>query len=418
MKKPLVFNINKAKVVLYPIKGVRSVEINVLIRCGSWYEKSNELGYFHFLEHMLFHGTKSMPSAEIIMENNKENGFYTNAYTNGNSINLYLSSPDVNFDKAIKTVEEIIFNPLFPQNKIENEINVITQELKSKWDRPETRFFQQINETIFGRNHIYTRDIIGDIDCLKNINSQILHQLHQKYFQPQNMVISIVGNINSPQKVINKLNKTLKAHNNTFKSKLIYPPIKPSSKKQLIYHDKPEQETVYLIWVTQKNQKLSRLNKMSKQTFSYTLGNSVDSLLFKTFRLEYGLVYNIRSYFNNFKNYSTFEISCQIDPSNHQKFFKIFDSKFPDIINQITLEKFNQTIKYTNYQALMSYDSVREISNTIVREAFNYKKIYLPEDYIKLSKKINYPETMIFFKSKLTKKNRYTFIMTPIKPEH
>lgn len=417
MQKPLVFNINQAKVVLYPIKGVRSAEINVLVRCGSWYEKPNELGYFHFLEHMLFHGTKNMPSTEIMMKNNKENGFYTNAYTSGNSINFYLSSPDVNLNQAIKTVEEIIFYPIFPSEKIGNELNIVAQELKSKWDRPNTRFFHQIDEIYFGKNHIYTRDNIGTMECLEKVNSQILHDLHQKYFQPQNTVISIVGHIKSPKKIIDKLTKILNRHSNTFKSKITYPPIKPAPPQEFIYHDKPEQETIYLTWITKKNQNSTRLDKISQRIFSYTIGNSVDSLLFKTFRLKYGLVYDIKSYQTNFKNYSTFEISCQIDPSKHQKFFEIFNSEFKNLIDQVTPEKFQQTIKYTNLQSLMSYDSVREISNIIINEAFNYKKIYLPENYIKLSKKISYQKTIDFFKSKLTTKNRYVSIMTPIKPE-
>lgn len=418
MQKPMVFYINQAKVVLYPIKGVRSVEINVLIRCGSWYENQNELGYFHFLEHMLFHGTEKMPSAESMMEVAKENGFYTNAYTSGNSINFYLSSPDVNLDKAIEVVDDVMFNPIFPENKIKNEIGVVSQELKSKWDQPNTRFFHEINKIIFGQNHLFTRDNIGDIKCLEQITRQKLQKLHQKYFQPQNMVISIVGNVKSIEKTIDKLTKSLNCHTNTFKSKITYPAINPSSGKQFIYHDKPEQETIYLTWITKKNGKTNRLDKISQTTFSYTIGNSIDSLLFKIFRLKYGLVYGIKSYLNNSRNYSTFEISCQIDPVSHQKFFDVFDSEFENIINQITPEKFYQTIKYTNYQSLMCYDSVREISNTITNEAFKYKKIYLPEDYINLSKKINYQKTIDFFKSKLTKENRYTSIMTPTKPEH
>ena len=232
------------------------------------------------------------------------------------------------------------------------------------------------------------------------------------------MVISIVGNIKSTEKTINQVKKILNHQTNTFKSKITFPTIKPSKKKRFIYHDKPEQETIYLIWIIQKYGSTKRLDKISRHVFNCIIGNSVDSILFKIFRLKYGLVYGIKSYLNNSRNYSTFEISCQIDPTNHQKFFKVFDSEFQNIINDITLEKFEQTIKYTNYQSLMAYDSVREISNTITNEVIKYKTIFLPEDYINLSKKINYQKTMDFLKTKLTKDNQYTFIMTPTKPEH
>jgi predicted Zn-dependent peptidase len=101
MKRPTVLRINRAKVILYPIKSVRSIEINVMINIGSWYEVSKKFGISHFLEHMLFHGTKTMPSAESMMNFVKENGIYTNAYTNGENINFYLNIPDVYLDKIL-----------------------------------------------------------------------------------------------------------------------------------------------------------------------------------------------------------------------------------------------------------------------------------------------------------------------------
>jgi predicted Zn-dependent peptidase len=144
----------------------------------------------------------------------------------------------------------------------------------------------------------------------------------------------------------------------------------------------------------------------------------MDSLLFKTFRLKYGLVYSIRSNVTNYKNCSIFEINSQIDPSNSQKFFEIFDAEFEQMINNVTKEMFDKTIKYTDYQSLMTYDSVREISGMIINESLKNRTVYLPEDYIKLSKKISFDKMQAFFKEKLTKENRYTFCMTPTKPEN
>lgn len=418
MQRPLIFEINQAKVILYPIKSVRSIEINVMVNFGSWYEDQSHLGSAHFLEHMLFHGTKNMPSAEIMMAYAKENGIYTNAYTSGKNINFYLNVPDINLDKGIKALEEVIFYPLFPEEKIYNESNIVIQELKSHWDRPETRFYNQVDQILFGKDHIYTKDTLGTIDNIQKINHQQLRNLHQKYFQPQNLIISIVGNIKNPSTIVKKLTKILSQHQNNYQSKLNYPPINPSSQKVLIYHDKPEQETLCLTWILDKDRKYSRLEKTSRTIFSRTLGNSMDSLLFKIFRLKYGLVYNIRSNITNYENCSIFEISSQIDPVNSQKFLKIFDNEFDQIINSLDEEMFNKTIKYTNYQSLMTYDSVREISQMIINEAIKNKDIYLPEDYIKLATKINFPKTSAFFKEKLTTKNRYTFRMTPTKPEN
>jgi predicted Zn-dependent peptidase len=412
-----IFYINKAKVVLLPIKSVRSIEINTIIKCGSWYEDKNNLGIFHFLEHMLFCGTKLFPSSEIMTEFTKENGIYINAFTSGKIINFYLNTPDVNINQSLEVLEEIIFNPLILEEKIKNELKVINQELLSKWDRPETRFFHQIDEHIFGKNHIYTRDPIGRTNCLEKISSSDLKKLHQKYFQPQNIIITITGNIKNTPKLIKNLTNILAKYPNTFNSKIKYPPIKTSSQKTFIYSDKPDQEIISLIWILEKDKKTNRLQKISGTVFNNLFGNGMDSLLFKTFRLKYGLVYSIKSSISNYKNCRIFEISCQINPQNSQKFLEILKQELENIFNQIDKKTFNRTIKYLNYQTLMTYDSVRDISEMITNEASNYKNIFLPEDFINLAKKINFKKTLNYFKEKINWENKYIFRMTPNKPE-
>lgn len=391
--------------------------MHTLINCGSWYENKNNQGIFHFLEHMLFHGTKNFPNTQDLMSFTKDNGIYTNAYTSGEYIDFYLNVPGINLDKAVKIIEETIFYPIFPENKIENEKNVVIQEFKSKWDRPETRFFYQVDQKIFGTDHLYTRDPIGEIDCIKKFISSDLKKIHQKYFQPQNITILISGNIKNQKNIIDQLSLILNQQKNTYLSKVNIPYIKPSSQKKLIYNDKPEQETICINWILRNKRKSTRIERISQTVFNNILGNGIDSILFKTFRIKYGLVYGIKSKITELKNCTVIEISCQIDPSNSQKFLESFDQEFNGIINQITIDKFQQSIKYINYQSLMVYDSLLEISNWLLSEIKNYKKILLPEDYINLSKKTNFQSTFDFFKEKLNPKNRYVFRMTPIKPE-
>lgn len=418
MTKPTTLYINKTKVVLFPIKSVRSIEIDITIKCGSWYETGGNWGVFHFLEHMILQGTKKLISSEKISEFAKENGIYYNAFTSGKNIKIPLNIPDINLDKGLLMLEEIVFNPIISEDKMKNELKAINQEFLSKWDRPENRFYKKMDEYIFGKNHIYTRDGLGQIDFIEKISSSDLKDIHQKYFQPQNIIITITGNIGNNSKLIQKITKILNKYSNTYKSKIKYPPITPSSQKTLIYQDKPDQERIVLVWILEKNKKINRLQKISGSLFNNLFGRGVDSLLFKTFRLKYGLIYSIGSSICNYKNCSIFEISCQIDPSNRQKILEVFQLELENIFNQIDKKMFDRNIRFLNYQTLMTYDSVKEISNMISSESSKYKKIYLPEDYINLSKKIKFQKTIDYFKNKINWKDKYLFIMTPTKPEN
>ena len=418
MEKFTTLKINGAKVVIYPINNVRSVQITVTIKCGSWYENENNRGYFHFLEHMLFHGTKKFPSSEKMMAFAKDNGIYTNASTSGKEINYYLQVPDINLNSGLTTLEETIFYPNFPSDKIKNELGVVAQEIKSYWDRPQTRFYNQSDKLIFGDKHPYTQYPLGNIETLQKISSTILKEMHQQYFQPQNMVITVVGNIKNINVFINKLTKIIEKHPNNFLSKLILPTINPSSSKLFVHHDKPEQETISLVWILRNKHKPNREQRVSQKLFSNIIGNSVNSHLFNIFRLKYGLVYQINSQVYNYNNCSFFEIYCQIDPQNSSKFFKVFDRELLSIFSKIDLQDFKKMIKYQNLQSLMTYDSVKDLSQWIISEANNYKKIFMPEDYIKFAQKISFDKTYSFFKDKLLPEKKYIFQMTPIKPEN
>lgn len=418
MVKPSVFYINKAKIVIFPVKSVRSIQINCMVRCGSWYESENNSGIFHFLEHMLFQGTKKLPTSEIMSDFAKENGLRPNAFTSGKMINFCLEAPDVNLEKGLQAFEETVFNPIFPEEKIKNELSIIKQEFLSKWDHPESRFSKKINKYLFGQNHMFTKDTLGEVDSLEKFTSDDFKKLHQKYFQPQNMVITIIGNFGNVSNLKDRLTKIINKYHNDFKSKIKYQPIEPSSQKTIIHQDKPSQETLILTWILEKNKKNNRLQKISNNIFSNLFGNGPDSLLFKTFRQKYGLVYGINSSIYNYKNCSFLEINCQLDSTKSQEFLNIFSQELKNFFNQIDKKMFDKTKKFMNYQTLMTYDSIYGINSMITDEAFRYKKIFLPEDYNNLAKKVDFQKTLNYFKEKIKWENKYLFIMTPIKPEN
>jgi predicted Zn-dependent peptidase len=418
MTKPSVFFINKTKIILFPIKNVRSVKINTSIKCGSQYEKGKSWGIFHLLEHMLFTGTQKFPSAEKISEFNKENGIYSNAFTNRKRILFIQDIPDINLNKGLEIFEEVIFNSLIDETKMKNEFKVINQEFLSKWDRPENRFLYKTNKHIFGKDHIYTRDGLGQIDFIEKIPVANLKKIYLKYFQPQNLTISITGNFSTNQKLIKKMTEILTKYQNNYQPTIKYPLIKPSNKKTIIHYDNPKQDQINLIWILEKNRKNNRLEQISNSVFNNLFGRGSDSLLFKIFRQKYGLVYGIGSSVLDYENCSLFEISCQIDPNNSQKFLKLLKKELKNIFDQIDLKTFQRTINYLNFQTLMTYDSVKGISDMVTNESFEYKEIFLPEDYINLSKEINFQKTINYFKQKITWENKYLFKMTPIKPEN
>lgn len=385
MKKYSYFKVNKAKVSLYPIKDVRTMIINIKVKGGSWYEKGPQWGAFHFLEHLLFESTKKFPNNEDIEQYKQKYAISNNASTGNRSINLWFKFPDICINEGLNLLEEMIFKPIFPQDKFTKEINIIEQEYKDKWDSLFNRFHQKYIENITGKNHLYTRDGLGQPEYLKSLSQQNILKLHKHFFQPQNMVISIVGNFKKPI-IKEKIKNILNSYKNTKPVKYKLSPVKAQS-RELRYKDNVSQDYVHVSWLINPNKKISSQDKIGLGIISHLLGDNHNSILFKKIRQELGLVYNINSCFSSWTTTGIFEIWASVDPKNTNILLENIKKEVEIFLNnKIDTEKFESCRNYMDLQTLMNHDSILNIANNIVNDLFYKGKVLSPEDQIAIAK--------------------------------
>ncbi|PEJ60207.1 peptidase M16 [Bacillus sp. AFS002410] len=184
---------NGVRVVIENISTVRSVALGVWIKTGSYNETKELNGVSHFLEHMFFKGTKTRNAKEIA-ESFDSIGGQVNAFTSKEYTCYYAKVLDTHADYALEVLGDMFFNSTFDEGELEKEKNVVLEEIKMYDDTPDDLVHDLLSKVMYETNPL-GYPILGTEETLKTFNGDTLRQYMNDFYTPDQVVISIAGNI-------------------------------------------------------------------------------------------------------------------------------------------------------------------------------------------------------------------------------
>lgn len=167
---------------------------NFWLRVGAAAEGENEKGMTHFIEHMLFKGTKNRPVGAIDREI-KELGGYNNAFTSYDATNYVIVLPSDRINEAIDIQYDALTGSVFDPAEVDKEREVIITELKRGLDNPGVFLWQKLFESTFDK--YYKDPIIGYEEKLKNYTRDQLFAFFNKYYTADNLVVVVSGDVDT-----------------------------------------------------------------------------------------------------------------------------------------------------------------------------------------------------------------------------
>jgi len=337
---------NGIRVVMEEIPYINSVSVGIIIDCGSKNENKNNNGISHFIEHMLFKGTRKR-DAKKIAETIDSIGGVLNAFTGKETTIYYAKVLNNHIKIAIDILSDMITNSIFKEEDIEKEKSVILEELYMYLDSPEDLAVELLNKMMFERTSL-EHSIIGTEESIKGINrAKILNYFTENY-QPENMVISIAGNIDERECI-----KLLKDYFGPFNSKSLEINKKNESKNiykftnKLDYINKDTEQINLCIGMeglpitSPKMEALMILNNI--------FGGSMSSRLFQKIREDLGLAYSIETFPSSYKDTGILTLFLGLHPSQILKSIKAIDDEIKNIkenlISREELEKSKEQLK-------------------------------------------------------------------------
>jgi predicted Zn-dependent peptidase len=267
---------------------MRSVAMGVWIKSGSRCEPAESNGISHFVEHMVFKGTKTR-SAQAIAREMDSIGGNMDAYTSKETICFSVKSLAEHVPIALDVLSDMVLNPVFAPPDIERERGVILEEIKIDEDNPEV-LAQELFTQSFWKGHPLGKPILGTKETVSKLDQQQLLAYHADRFHGGNMILSAAGNLEHDQFVAAVASKfSTLAGGETLHEE----PAPKASARIVLRHKKALEQVQVCLGVPAPS--VTDENRHATLILNTVLGSGMSSRLFQTLREERGMVYSIFS---------------------------------------------------------------------------------------------------------------------------
>lgn len=309
-------------------KDTRLASINIGVNIGSLYEDEKELGMSHFVEHMLFKGTKNRSNEQLNRELEFLGGDY-NAYTDYISTVYSITCLDEEFEKGIELLSDMILNSSFDEKEMKKEKGVVLSEIKSDKDDIEDLSISRTHEYAFDKSAL-RNSITGTEEHVKGFKRKQVYDFYKKYYTPDNCVIVTVSAFSHEQmqKIITDLFGKWEGKSHK-KAKII----KEENKNivKTTYKSQIEQGTVTYLYAFKE---VCEKDKLPLKILSYKLAESSNSILFRELREERGLAYDVYSQMDLDENVNTMNIFTSVREESIDEVIEVIDKAILDIKNK------------------------------------------------------------------------------------
>lgn len=172
---------------------VRSAAIGIWVGVGSRDEMAAQTGSAHYLEHLLFKGTKTRSALDISSTIDRVGG-EMNAFTSKEATCFYARVVDTSVPDAIEVLVDMITSATITTKDVDSERAVVLEEIAMRDDDPSDIVHEQFSAALYGNSPL-GRSILGTVDNISSLSRRSIHGFYQKYYTPDRIVVTVAGNV-------------------------------------------------------------------------------------------------------------------------------------------------------------------------------------------------------------------------------
>jgi len=372
---------NGTKIISEFIPHVKSFTLGFWFNVGARDESLRNNGISHFIEHMLFKGTKKR-TAKMIAEEIESYGGYLNAFTSKEHTCYYSKGLSDNLGRTFSVLSDLIQNPLFKENHIRKEVGVVIDELKDIDDNPEELLFDRFEEIIFSGNRL-SYPIIGRETNIKNFNSEELFNYHGSNYNTDGLLIVASGNVKHDEliKLTEKYITERESRSRKGRDKFNIKKVEDA----FIEKDVQQVHTIIGRATYGYNDK----RRVPVRFLSALLGEGSSSRLFLAVREKLGITYQINSFLNSYYDTSAFGVYFSTNQNQYARVIEIIYKEFKKLKDVPISERELKKVKeYLKGGIILSLESTTNRMMRIANSILYYDKVLSVEDYISKIEKI------------------------------
>lgn len=328
------------RIVTEEIPTVRSAAFGIWVNVGSRDESLKVAGASHFLEHLLFKGTKRRSALEISSSIEAVGG-EMNAFTSKEYTCFYARVIDKDLPLAIDVISDLITSSLGKSSDVEAERKVVLEEISMRDDDPADLVHELFAETFYGDTTL-GRSILGTTKSIKSLSRSAVFNYYKKRYLPEDIVVAVAGNIRH-QQVVDQIIAALSRDEFLDRTEKKFN-LRPSQE----YNRKPKRNVGLINRKTEQAHivlGMPGVNRDDKRRFamgvlSAALGGGMSSRLFQEIREKRGLAYSVYSYAQQFAGSGFLALYAGSTPSKAVEVIKIMRGVLEDVAsNGLTSEE-------------------------------------------------------------------------------
>ena len=290
------------------------VVADVWLRAGAMQEPEKWAGMAHFLEHMIFKGTQLLPPGVFDREIENRGGM-TNAATSHDYAHFFLTTAASYLKDTLPYLADLLLNASIPDDEFICEREVVLEEIRSCYDDPDWIGFQALSESVY-QQHPYGRSVLGTESNLMQNSPEAMRSFHRAHYQPENMIVAIVGGIpqDSALELVNQNFQKFPQRCALPEVEEMGEPLIAGVRRQELYLPRLEQARLMMAWIGPGVRQYR--NAYGLDLLSVLLAEGRSSRLVRALREDRQLVGAISSNFSLQRESSLFTISAWLEPQH------------------------------------------------------------------------------------------------------
>ena len=394
---------NGIRIISENIPHVQSFSLGFWFDVGSRDENKKNNGITHFIEHMLFKGTKKR-SPRRIAEEIESYGGYLNAFTSKENTCYYGRGLISSLPRTFDVISDMIQNSAFKSAEIKKETGIVIDELNDINDNPEELIFDKFEEILFAGNSL-SMPIIGTEKNIRGFSQKDLFRFIDQKYSFNNMLIAASGNVEH-EKLIRLIDKYFikDLGHGSIKRKLLN--IAPAPDHLI----KKSVQQVHMI-LGRATYGYKDKKRITANILSHILGEGSSSRLFQTVREKNGIAYQLNSFLNSFYDVSSFGIYLSTNAKQSDKAQSLVLNEFKKIREKLVSDKeLKKAKEYIKGNIILSLESTTSRMFRMANSELYYNRLVTIDEVTKMIDSVT-PKEIIEIANEILEENYLTKII-------
>ena len=386
---------NGLRVITTPMPTLTSATVVVWVKTGSRNEEKKVNGISHFLEHMVFKGSKKRPSAKEISEVIDSIGGEFNAGTGKEYTNYYVKCRSDRIETAFDILSDMVINPVLDMAEIEREKGTIIEEIRMYEDTPMMKIGDVFEQLIYDGNSLGW-GIAGDEKSVRNITKNDFVSYRKSHYDTENIVISVSGGVTQAEveKLSNKYFSELNTKDLKLKTKTRQF-MRTQDKPQIKLHNKKKEQAHFIIGFLAdgKNYK----NKYAQSILATILGGGMSSRMFIEVRERRGLAYAVRTSMDRYSDVGYMGTYVGADVAKADEAVAVVLEQHYGITNnksQITKQELTKAKEFLKGHLALALEDTLDVASFFGEQELFMPEILTPEQVFKKIDKVNLDDVL------------------------